>query len=223
MDPDHISQTGRANNIRIDRNKPSGHLKPNTTEKYTKTQQYIPDQNPKTDQATHESSYSQCSSQNTDTEQKKVKDGNHSNSKPSINPINVNKKGIKRLNASNKMNSPTKSKHERKQTLNINKKSKGKIQNSSKVTQTPKMKNLPLQKSEQIVNEKWLNRAIKELKKNKASGPDSVYNEMITEAYEQLKSPMLELMKMSLKANYIPKCWNETGSVLCNHSKTWQR
>ncbi len=121
------------------------------------------------------------------------------------------------------MNSPTKSKHERKQTLNINKKRKGKIQNSSKVTQTPKMKNLPLQKSEQIVNEKLLNRAIKELKKNKASGPDSVYNEMITEAYEQLKSPMLELMKMSLKTNYTPKCWNETGSVLCNHSKTWQR
>ena len=37
---------------------------------------------------------------------------------------------------------------------------------------------------------------------------------MITEGYEQLKTPILNLMKTSLRTNYTPKSWQETGSVI---------
>ena len=65
-----------------------------------------------------------------------------------------------------------------------------------------------------IITQSRLDEAIAHLKKNKTAGHDNISNEMLVNAYDTIKIPLLNIMKLSLFRTYIPKAWQTSNSAI---------
>ncbi|KAL5247143.1 hypothetical protein ACHWQZ_G019114 [Mnemiopsis leidyi] len=65
-----------------------------------------------------------------------------------------------------------------------------------------------------IISVSRLDEAITQLKKNKSPGHDSISNEMLIEAYEIIKVPLLNIMKLSLVHAQVPTAWQMANSAI---------
>ena len=65
-----------------------------------------------------------------------------------------------------------------------------------------------------IINQPRLRKAVRELKKKKAPGPDELYNEMIIESLDIIIEPLIDLLKACLMSGHTPKIWQKAGSAI---------
>ena len=73
---------------------------------------------------------------------------------------------------------------------------------------------ITLEEINSIISISRLDEAIMQLKKNKSPGHDSISNEMLTEAYEIIKVPLLNIMKLSLIHAQVPTAWQSANSAI---------
>ena len=59
-----------------------------------------------------------------------------------------------------------------------------------------------------------LDEAISVLKRNKAPGHDNISNEMLIEAYDIIKIPLLNIMRLSLILARLPEAWTTSNSAI---------
>ena len=70
---------------------------------------------------------------------------------------------------------------------------------------------------------KELNRAIKSLKKDKAPGPDEIYNEILINAGKNLKRNLLKMINNFWKLETIPEeLYRVEIKALCKGKGDWQ-
>ena len=72
----------------------------------------------------------------------------------------------------------------------------------------------PLDDIYNIIKISRLDEAVRNLKRNKAPGHDSISNEMIIEAYELIKTPLLNIMRLSLILAKLPAAWQTANSAI---------
>jgi ribonuclease HI len=65
-----------------------------------------------------------------------------------------------------------------------------------------------------IISISRLDEAIEVLKKNKSPGHDNISNEMLIEAYDIIKIPLLNIMRLSLMRAQIPTAWQTSNSAI---------
>ena len=65
-----------------------------------------------------------------------------------------------------------------------------------------------------IVSLHRLNEAVNMLKVNKAPGDDKISNEMLIEAYDIIKIPLLNIFRLSLFRAQLPRAWQTSNSVI---------
>ena len=65
-----------------------------------------------------------------------------------------------------------------------------------------------------IISISRLDEAIKALQKNKAPGSDSITNEILIEAYEIIKVPLLYIFRLSLSCTRLPEAWQTSNSAI---------
>ena len=79
---------------------------------------------------------------------------------------------------------------------------------------TPCAVRLTNEKLNSIISLARLDEAIRALKKNKASGDDRISNEMLMEAYEIIKVPLLYIFRVSLARARLPVAWQTSNSAI---------
>ena len=65
-----------------------------------------------------------------------------------------------------------------------------------------------------IISLSRLDEAIKSLKNNKAPGSDSITNEILSEAYEIIKVPLLYIFRLSLSCARLPEAWQTSNAAI---------
>ena len=65
-----------------------------------------------------------------------------------------------------------------------------------------------------IISLSRLDEAISVLKRNKAPGHDNISNEMLIEAYDIIKIPLLNIMRLSLILARLPEAWTTSNSAI---------
>ena len=91
---------------------------------------------------------------------------------------------------------------------------KEEVQKKTKIQGKPYTGTNNKKQVEEIVNEKRLGIAIKELKKKKATGNDELTNELIIESYQVIKNQLIKLMKASIQYGHTPKIWQQNKSKI---------
>ena len=79
---------------------------------------------------------------------------------------------------------------------------------------TPCKTYLSYEELNHIISHSRMDEAIEILKKNKAPGNDNITNEMLIEAYEIIKMPLINIFRLSLYHAKLPKAWQTSNSVI---------
>ena len=79
---------------------------------------------------------------------------------------------------------------------------------------TPCIERTSIQEINSIISLSRLDEAIEHLKKNKSPGHDKISNEMLLEAYDSIKIPLLNIMRLSLFRAQVPQAWQTSNSVI---------
>ena len=67
---------------------------------------------------------------------------------------------------------------------------------------------------DKITSTHRINKAINQLKRKKAPGPDTISNEMIKNSHNLIKNNLQEIIKQSFATGIIPKTWKEANSAI---------
>ena len=79
---------------------------------------------------------------------------------------------------------------------------------------TPCKERLTHNELNSIISLSRLDEAIESLKSNKAPGNDRISNEMISEAYEFIKIPLLHIFRLSLSCARLPTAWQTSNAAI---------
>lgn len=79
---------------------------------------------------------------------------------------------------------------------------------------TPVPNNLTQDQINSIISHNRLDEAINNLQRNKSPGPDKISNDMLIEAYEIIKLPLLNIFKLSLHLAKIPLSWQLSDAAI---------